>query len=296
MKRITAWVRNFFGFSRKETNAFLILLPLMFIVIFSEPAYRYWFVRQPQNFAKESKSLDSLMATLNWQTNDSLSKMLHDTKLFLFDPNTATQEQFVQLGFSASLSARVINYRAKGGRFVIKRDLMKIYGMDSVHYAQLIPFINLPEIKSKNKITQKTEKRPEHKLEKFDLNTADTSQLIKVYGIGSKLSARIVAHREKLGGFISISQLKEIYGLDSAVLKELNVHYFVQSDFQPRQININTATAKELGDHPYIKYKVANLIVAYRLQHGKFESVEDIIKIKIIKPEQLAKMKPYLTI
>ena len=67
MNRLKALIRSMFAFSRSETNGFLILLPLMALIIFSEPAYRYWFVRQPQDFSKDSIRLDSLIATWKWE-------------------------------------------------------------------------------------------------------------------------------------------------------------------------------------------------------------------------------------
>src|SRR6476660_3046006 len=129
MTRFRAWIRSFFGFSRTETNAFLILLPLMVLLIFSEPAYRYWFVRQPQDFTKEKKELDSLIENWNWKQQGSAINKSLERRLFSFDPNNISREDLIELGFSVSLANRVVNYRTKGGRFLVKQDLMKIYGM-----------------------------------------------------------------------------------------------------------------------------------------------------------------------
>ena len=131
---------------------------------------------------------------------------------------------------------------------------------------------------------------------KVDLNLADTTELIKVYGIGKKRSEWIVHYRTRLGGFISMDQLKEVYGLDSAVLSSLNKKYFIQTDFMPHQIPINKATIKELSDHPYLSYKLANAIVAYRFQHGSFQSMHDLVNIRLITEADIKRIKPYLTL
>ncbi|MEZ4904304.1 MAG: helix-hairpin-helix domain-containing protein [Spirosomataceae bacterium] len=55
----------------------------------------------------------------------------------------------------------------------------------------------------------------------FDINSADTTQLIRLKGIGSKLAARIIKFRDGLGGFASSAQYTEVYGLDSLALSEL---------------------------------------------------------------------------
>jgi len=110
MSRLRAWIRSFFGFSRTETNAFLILLPLMVLLIFSEPAYRYWFVRQPQDFSKEKKELDSLMATWKWETSDSGVRTTSHEKLFYFNPNQATRADLVELGLERTIEQKKVTY------------------------------------------------------------------------------------------------------------------------------------------------------------------------------------------
>jgi len=296
VKWITSRIRSLFGFSRTETNAFLILLPLMFGLIFSEPVYRYWFVRQPHDYSQESKQLDSLIATMKWE-KDSVAIQPVATKheLFSFDPNKVSKQDLEKLGLSTSLAGRIVNFRSKGGKFLIKKDVSKIYGMDSVLFKKLWPFINLPESIAKEERVPRFEKKEKPVVAKFDLNIADTSQLTRIYGIGPKLSLRIIAFREKLGGFVTSLQLSEIYGLDSVVVQELTSKSFVDENFQPKRISINTATEKELGAHPYIKYKLAKAIVAYRKQHGLFTSTRDLTKISILDEKTFLRLKPYVT-
>jgi competence ComEA-like helix-hairpin-helix protein len=167
--------------------------------------------------------------------------------------------------------------------------------MDSTLYKRVYSFIDLPEKIEKESVVKKFEKKENSVPIKFDLNTADTSQLIKVYGIGSKLSQRIVTYRNKLGGFVSPEQLKEVYGLDSTVVNELLKKSYIEENFQPRLININTATEKELGDHPYIKYKLAKAITAYRFQHGAYRTIDDLKKVALIDDFKFQKIKPYLS-
>ncbi|GHM99189.1 hypothetical protein WSM22_06790 [Cytophagales bacterium WSM2-2] len=272
----------------------------MFGLLFSEPAYRYWFVRQPHDYSKETKRLDSLMTTWKWKKDSSIKEPVRpieiSPELFSFNPNISPKTDLERLGFSRTLASRIVNYRSKGGKFIVKRDLLKVYGMDSVLFMKLNAYINLPERVVTEKPIRLTEKKEKPAITKFDLNTADTSQLMKIYGVGPKLSVRIIAYREKLGGFISMSQLKEVYGLDSLVIKELVAKSIVEGNFLPNQVNINTATEKELGAHPYIKFKLAKAIIAYRKQHGAFSEVDDLKKITIISEEAFLKIKPYATL
>ena len=268
----------------------------MVVIIFSEPVYRYWFTRQPADFAQDSVRLDSLLAEWNWKPIDTIVQK--QLKQFAFNPNDVSKEELSALGFSDFLAKRLLNYRAKGGKFIIKSDLRKLYGMDTALYHTLYPFISLPLSKPAVEMSRKNNRKTDStkvRFERADINTADTSQLINVYGIGKKLSERIVKYRNRLGGFISMDQLKEVYGLDSAVIGNLNKKFMVTPDFSPHLISINAASEKELG-HPYLSFKLAKAIVAYRFQHGKFTNVDDLTQIQLITETDFKKLKPYLTI
>jgi DNA uptake protein ComE-like DNA-binding protein len=295
VRKLKLWIKGFFGFSRAETNAFLILIPLMFLLIFSESVFQYWYVRQPSDYSNEKHELDSLIATMEWPSDSAaLPVGAKARELFAFDPNLATKEDFMELGFNQSLSKRIINYRAKGGKFIIKRDLKKIYGMDSGFFQKVSPYIQLPEIIVEPK-RNKPETKQKPNFSKFDLNTADSSQLISVYGIGPKLAKRIIAYRTKLGGFILARQLTEVYGLDSTARKQLLERTFISENFQPEKINLNTVNERDLAAHPYVKYKLAKAIIAFRAQHGAFNTVDDLKKIAIMQEADIEKIRPYLS-
>jgi DNA uptake protein ComE-like DNA-binding protein len=293
--KIQKIVRNFFGFSRTETNGFLVLIPLMIFVIFSEPIYRNWQAQNPVGLKDETHKLDSLVQLMAF-TKTEADRNVSPT-LFSFDPNKATRAELLSLGFSKTMATRIENYRNKGGEFRTKKDLLKLYGMDSSLYAQLYPYVLLPESLVKPQLLV-TEKKTIAKTEKvkINLNEADTSALKKVFGIGEKLSLRIVNYRNSLGGFMQSSQLREVYGLDSAVVDRILQSFFIPEEVVPVKININTASEEVLAKHPYIKYKMAKAIIAYRYQHKTFASLDDLLNIKIIDQQAYHKMRPYLSV
>lgn len=293
--KIRKIVRNFFGFSRAETNGFLVLMPLMIFVIFSEPIYRNWRAQAPLDLKDETHTLDSLVQLMAMTKTEATRNV--SSTLFSFDPNKATQAELLSLGFNKTLAARIENYRIKGGEFRIKKDLLRLYGMDSSLYLQLHPYLLLPEslVKPKKSVAEKKNIAKTEKV-KSDLNEADTSALKKVFGIGEKLSLRIVNYRNSLGGFIQVGQLREVYGLDSVVVDRILQHFFVPDVVEPSKININTASEEVLAKHPYIKYKNAKAIVAYRYQHKSFTTLEELLNIKVIDQNAFDKMKPYLSV
>jgi len=116
---------------------------------------------------------------------------------------------------------------------------------------------------------------------------------IALPGIGSKLAARIVTFRERLGGFYSIKQVADTYGLPDSTFSKIEP--LLQCDHSAvRQIDINVADANALKQHPYIRWNIANAIVQYRAQHGNFKTLEDLQQLALITPEIFEKIKPYL--
>jgi len=109
------------------------------------------------------------------------------------------------------------------------------------------------------------------------------------------LASRIVTFRDKLGGFYSIEQVGETYGLPDSTFQKIK-QYLKLDNPSVKKININTATVDELKAHPYIKFSLANPIVAYRNEHGSFSKIEDIKKVMAVTDEIYKKIAPYLSL
>ncbi len=305
MKSVRKWIRDIFGFSGNEINGFLVLLPLMLVLVISEPVYRRWSSRRAA--IPDSRSFDSLMA--NWtETTEPLKEIeMPMVTLFRFDPNTASVDDLRKLGIDGIIANRIAAYRRKGGVFRIKSDMKRIYGLDSALYHQLYSYVALPETLPEKSATSPERSRAgrypfpsgrksREAEQKFDINTADTLQLESVYGIGPKLAARIIKFRDGLGGFVRQEQLAEVYGLDSATVAQLAGVSFIREEFIPRKIDINTATEDTMSRHPYINNRLARMLVIYRFQHGDFREVNDIKKLSTLKTGELDRLLPYLTV
>lgn len=304
MHALRKWIRFIFGFSRTETNGFLLLLPMIVVILFSQTWYSRWLSSNPILPDAQQHTLDSLVA--EWECARAEAQLArvegNNTRravgplAFKFDPNTATIADLKALGFSEKVAGHVLAYRAKGGKFRVKHDLSRIYGLEPGFYNRLRAFIQLPDSLQRpvfKAFPSTTATRPPAA---FDINAADTTQLIAIYGIGSRLSRRIISYREKLGGFVNLAQLKEVYGLDTATVRRLAQKTYVNPGYVPRKLNINLATDRELSTHPYISIGIAKAIVAYRFQHGNFAAVEDICSLQIVKREDADKILPYLCV
>lgn len=302
MKNIKRYIRQYFDFSQRETNGFLLLSILILILILAPFLFQKFYPNNTNNNKIDAQKLDSLLASIevdssdkkqNWGFEKPEQKTI-EISLFEFNPNLISDAEFQKLGVKKYIAERIIKYRQKGGVFKTKTDLKRIYGFDSVLFTKLYPYILLPEKTFFNKTETQKEIKSVPKTIAFDINLADSAQLEKVYGIGAKLATRIIKYRNKLGGFVSKNQLKDVYGLDSVVLDELNKKTFIASDFIPKKIKINQTTFEELKSHPYFGYKNAKVILAYKSTHGRIIDREDLKNIKILSKEELEKMMLYL--
>ncbi len=218
------------------------------------------------------------------KTQPSYSK--EDIVFFEFNPNDASPEELQKLGFSEKLTQTIVNYRKKGGRFYYKEDLMKIYGMDTAHYRMLEPYIIYKKVKVDTNFKSSARR--------IELNSCVKEDLMQLYGIGDKLSDRIIKFRDGLGGFYDVSQLNQVYGIEESTFNKIKSQLYVEGDI--KKININLASESELSSHPYINYKLAKLIVEYRSQHGNYSQLTDLKKLHLMTEEVYDKLAPYLII
>ncbi len=224
------------------------------------------------------------------------------SELFYFDPNTLSSEGWHRLGLRDKTISTIQNFLSKGGKFRKQEDLQKIYGLFPNEYERIAPYIKI-EISNETKINKDFPDKPlteyppaKNNVRRYsviDINSADTTAFISLPGIGSKLAARIINFRDKLGGFYSVAQVGETFGLADSTFQKIK-QYLKFENNSIRKININTATVDELKVHPYIKWGLANPIVAYRNEHGPFSKVEDIKKIMAVTDEIYNKEAPYL--
>ena len=128
---------------------------------------------------------------------------------------------------------------------------------------------------------------------KIDINTSDSATIVRLPGIGPVLSARIIKYRHLLGGFATIEQLKEVYGLSEETFEKIKGRVVADST-QITRININSATYKELLRFPYLEKYEVSAILKYRELKGRITEIEDLAENKLITREKVYKVRPYL--
>jgi len=296
--------KSFFGASNKEIKGLsLLILILIFGLLIPRIADRVFSYDDTYSL-DDARILDSLVVVLENKDKNEAIEESSPHAFFMFNPNTSSVEEFIALGFKTKIASRIVNYRTKGGVFKIKDDLYRIYDIDSSLVDTLYSFIDLPKrIKRKPIVVREYDTLARHKtvyklketeLPDFDINMADTSMLQTIKGVGSVLSNRIIEYRNNLGGIIDLNQLYEVYNLDSVVVERLLDKIFISNEFEPKLLLINRLSEKQLAAHPYISWRQARLIIAYRNQHGDFITEEDLLKVYSVNKNIVKKIKPYL--
>lgn len=300
---------NYLYFTRKERFGTLVLLALC-IGIFCVPGLLSQFQEKP------STDFSNFEATIQAFKQAETAPSQAGSELFVFNPNEATADDLRKLGLSEKVARNIENYRNKGGQFRRPEDFKKIWGLLPADYERLAPFIRLGQAeRTGDEVYQRTDREtadaeteprpgsrfyPEFKSKKapagpVDLNGASILALTQLPMIGEKRAAQIIAFREKLGGFKSVEQLAEMYNFPDSVFQAIRPFLTTgQTPIQP--LNLNTVSAAQLDAHPYISKKQADLIIAYREQHGPFGSPDDVLKIKAFSDKNWwEKVAPYLT-
>lgn len=288
--RLEKFIKMYFYFSPSEKKGILLLMAVLVVVMFLPTIYRTF---KPSNNLTISISQMAELDSLNVKTSFA---EVTDNELFLFNPNTATEAELKQLGFTDKNIATLKNYLSKGGKIKSVEGLKKIYGVKEELVEKLTPYIQLENNEfTNNKTAAFADSSKNTKAKQFaplELNSADSLQLVKLYRIGPKLASRIIEQRTKLGGFLNLNQLTEIWGFDEDILYDLQGKIYVDAN-KAKRINLNTVTEEELKMHPYFKFKVARVIVNYRNQHGNYKNFNELLNIKIINDSILNRIKIY---
>lgn len=129
-------------------------------------------------------------------------------------------------------------------------------------------------------------------IKNFDINSADSLLWISLPGIGPGFAKRIMAYREKLGGFYSVQQLKEVYGLDSLWVNSHSKNLHIGQGVY-RKLSLQKTEWKEFR-HPYLPYSQAKIFLTYRKQHPEVSTFQDLDRILLLDKNVWNKLRPYL--
>jgi competence ComEA-like helix-hairpin-helix protein len=250
------------------------------------PEQRTWETNNSGYRTEPERSYSGTPRSTPTRTSNATSR---SSELFDFDPNTLDSAGFLRLGFSSGQTNALLRYRASGAQFRKPEDFSRSFVVSEQMYLRLAPHIRIAQMTPLQTETVQLGQQPpvgRFQLEIIEMNGADTSQLIKLRGIGPYYAQKIVLYRERLGGFVAVEQIMEVEGID----EERFTRFALQLDIDlglVRKIDLKTADQSTLGKHPYIGPYAARWIVHYREQLG--DSVctpQSLLRRNIIKPKE----------
>jgi len=202
-----------------------------------------------------------------------------------FDPNEAGVEEMKAAGLPGKVAYTIKRYREKGGRFYQKTDLLKIYDMTDSLFARVEHLILLTEQKP-------LPETPNARIT-ININAADEEQWTYLPGIGKGYARRICKFRDALGGFASVQQVGETFGLPDSTFRRI-LPQLQPGEFRPG-VRINEWDAAQLAAHPYIHPKEARILVNFRNQHGAYQADRDVRRaLMMMDSLRLNRLLPYL--
>ena len=257
--------------------------------------------------AVDSAAMVALSAPTNTPQYDSVAAPTS------FDPNTVDSATLVALGLQPYQVHAWVRYREAGGLFYEPQDIQRLYTLSERDIERLMPKVKIRAaahvhrnnyLREQNyadkcnetipSTTSQTTKETSYvhkfdKLTKVEVNTADTSLLKRIPGIGSNIARWIVERRDKLGGFYTLDQLLEVKHVEPSMLE-----WFTVDISQIRHVRLREMTFAEMSRFPYIGYEKAKAISNYQRIYGPITSEEQLRATHIFTDEELEKLKNYI--
>ena len=283
----------YFKFTPKEQKGVIVLIVLLVLVILTRVIAPI--ILMPDNANEVTIEVIQLLEEKEekqkkeWDSSTkgkSSSVLIIDTSIFI-NPNNASQTDLLKLGFSEFSASNLIKYRNKGGHFYDIKDLFSIYGIDKSHLTSIQNNLIFDTIKVEVDFKQ-------HTFQLIEINQSDAESLCIIPCVGPVISKRIIKYRSLLGGYYSLKQIKEVYGIDSTCLN--NIAKYIEVDFDKlSKMNLNTVNEKELARHPYISIYQAKAIVKYRELIAPFDCLEQLKDNYILTQDEFLKVASYLS-
>jgi len=289
-------MKEYFSFNKGQRIGLVALVGLILVV----QLVVFFINRTPKEKIQNDEQQWLVMQT----KIDSLKNTKEESryKMYPFNPNFITDFKGYKLGMSVAEIDRLLAYR-KTGRFVNSAEEFQLVTevSDSL-LVKISPYFKFPDwvTNKRNKYHnyQKSEYKPYEKpIKKIvvqDINTATKEDLMKIFGVGDAISERIIKQREIFGGFISMEQMQDVWGLSPEVIYEMNKNFKIGTIPTITKIDINNASTKELMKLPYFRYALAREIVTYRSMNGRINSADDLTKIKGFPVEKVKIIALYL--
>lgn len=296
-------IKNLFTFSKSERRgAFALAIAIVILLLYN--IFSPYLFQQKYDFSafydemakkENKKAIFDDIGTIDNNISKEKKQDKNLSQLYNFDPNTTTEEEWINMGLSPKQAASICKYINKGGHFYNKEDLKKMYSLNAKDCNRLMPFVIIEDLYQQHDIPSDFGNDIIIDTVKIELNSANIKALMQINGIGPATARGILKYKNYLGGYVNKQQLLEVYQIDSSRFYQI-VGYFTLSLDSVRTYNLNSITYFDLKKHPYISKSLAYEIIQYRSMKGDFKSVADLKNIKTISDSLYQKIYLYFAV
>ena len=232
-------MKSFLTFTKGERVAIIVLAAVIFLLI----AANFFISNHPSNVKNNLQNLDSIMAL----HEKAVEEYLNSQRTTVPEPVEGSIRHFDKLSdrnsSKKSQRHKVTESQNKSSELKVQSSEFKVLSSKSIN-----------------------------------LNSADTTELQSLPGIGPFFARNIVEYRNKLGGFIDKKQLLEVHAFDSTRMSSIENLIIIDS-IELRKVNVNTDDFKTILRHPYIEYEDVKKIVNHRESKGMIKDWETYLKV-----------------
>ena len=271
---------EYFIFSREQRKGIFVLFGIIIVL------QLLYFFGNFNALAKEFPEKQKWLALQSQIDSMKMEEKKELPKIYLFNPNSITDYKGYKLGMSVPEIDRLLAFRKENKYVNSSKEFQNVTQVSDSLLNAIAPFFKFPDWvnnKKQFKVYGKYSNKAFAKKEKIvfiDINQATQKDLISIYGVGEAISLRILKLKESLGGFVSMEQMNDIWGLSPEVIENLSTHFKVTAMPNLKKIDINNASLKELSQFSYFRYPLAKEIVTYRSMNGDIKNIEDLTKIR----------------
>lgn len=291
--------KPFVIFSKRLERGTILWLCVCVVVIFV-PRLEAYFVDPDLSYTWQHKMDQKVQRA--FQNPSSATPSRSYKKLWKrCNPEALTAADWQRLGLSPKQAASLLRYKDKYGLHSLSQ-MQQIRVLPSELLNQISDSLYFePTQNAKTSVVDQEEKALQEKrqeargqFDRLDINSATEVMLVALPGIGAYTAAKIIAYRERLGGFLALDQLQEIQGIKPEILQKVLPYLVLEQGV--KRMSINEVSYETLKQHPYLTWNQANSIIKMRKQKGLFKEIKELKESVLIDDDTYKKLLPYVSL
>lgn len=291
--------KQFVIFSKRLERGTMLWLCVCVVVIFA-PRIEAYFIKPDLSYTWQHKMEQKAQWAFQ-RPSKSTARRSYSRLWKRCNPAELTVSDWQRLGLSPKQATSLLRYKDKYGLHSLSQ-MQKIRVLPSELLAQISDSLFFEtNLNLKSSVVAREENNlPSNRpaahapIGKLELNSATEVMLVALPGLGAYTAAKIIAYRERLGGFLALDQLQEIQGIKPEILQKVLPYLVLEQGV--KRMSINEVSYETLKQHPYLSWNQANSIIKMRKQKGVFKELKELKESVLIDDDTYKKLLPYVSL